>query len=487
MTISFNSIPSNLRVPFVTAEFDNSKANEGPALLAYRALIIGQKTSAGTASANTLHKVTSADAVAVLGGQGSMLHRQALAYFAAPQSAEVWIGVLADDGAGVAATKTITITGPATADGSINLMIGGSIVRVAVSSGDAQNTIAAAVHAAVNDLGDLPVTAGSTANAVTLTLKNKGAAGQELDVRVNYYDGEALPAGVGATIANAATGATNPVLTSLIAAMGDRWFHVITHPYTDSVSTTALTNELADRNGPLRMIDGVAITANSGTHSAVGTLGGTLNDSHHVLVSTNSSPTPPMEYAAHIAGVVAYYGNIDPARPFQTLPLPWIKAPAESAEFTIQERNLLLYTGVSTTKVSAGKVRVDRLITTYQESDGGSPDESYLDLNTLLTLMLLRYSWRTQIANEFPRSKLAPDGTRFGAGQAVVTPKEIKGAAMSWFHDMEDLGLVTNFELFKAAVQVEINDSDPNRVDVVLPPNLMNALIVTATKFQFTR
>ncbi len=37
------TIPSGLRVPFNAVEFDNSQAQQGPALLAYRALLIGQK------------------------------------------------------------------------------------------------------------------------------------------------------------------------------------------------------------------------------------------------------------------------------------------------------------------------------------------------------------------------------------------------------------------------------------------------------------
>ena len=60
MTISFNQTPSALRVPFVSVEFDASQASQGPALLAYRALLVGQRTSGGTAVANSLHRVTSA-------------------------------------------------------------------------------------------------------------------------------------------------------------------------------------------------------------------------------------------------------------------------------------------------------------------------------------------------------------------------------------------------------------------------------------------
>jgi len=48
MSTSFNQVPTNLLIPFVAVEFDSSKASQGPALLAYKGLIIGQKLAGGT-------------------------------------------------------------------------------------------------------------------------------------------------------------------------------------------------------------------------------------------------------------------------------------------------------------------------------------------------------------------------------------------------------------------------------------------------------
>src|SRR3954469_11113073 len=124
MPISFNSVPTNLLIPFTALEFDSSRAQQGPSLLSYKALIIGQKLAAGTAVADTLYKVTSVDQVITLGGRGSSLHRQAVAWFASNRSTELWLGVLADNGAGVAATGTILVAGPATAAGTIALYLG---------------------------------------------------------------------------------------------------------------------------------------------------------------------------------------------------------------------------------------------------------------------------------------------------------------------------------------------------------------------------
>lgn len=485
--VSFNAVPGNLRVPFVAVEFDNSRASQGPALLAYRAILIGQKVASGTAAANSLQKVTSADQVAVLAGRGSMLHRQAIAWFRENQNTEAWIGVLADDPSAVAATATVTVTGTATAAGTLSLYVAGNLVRVAVTNGMTAAQAATAIVAAITALPNLPVSAGAVGGVVTLTALNKGAVANEFDLRVNYRsETEATPAGLTVALTTFASGATNPVLTSLIAAMGDTWFNVIVNPYTDATSLTALETELASRFGPMRMIDGVMISAKADTYGNVSTLGAGRNSPHSVIVRTNNSPTAPAEYAAAVAGVVALSAQADPARPFQTLALSSVLAPAMNDLDTLQARNLLLYSGISVTRVAAGGVVViDRLITTYKVNASSTPDTSYLNAETMFTLMYLRYSFRAQVQGRYPRHKLANDGARIGPGQAVMTPMLGKAEAIAWFRAMEELGLVENFDQFKADLVVERNATDPNRLDFLLPPDLINQLVVSAAKIQF--
>lgn len=486
--IVFNAIPNNLRVPFVTAEFSTTKAQQGSALLPYRVLIIGQKLAGGAWTANTLYTATSVDQVIAGAGRGSMLHRQALAYFANNRFTETWFMPVADNAGGTAASGTLTVTGPATAAGTLSLYVGGESIPVAVASGDVQNTIATNIGAAITAALDLPVTASVATNVVTVTYRHKGTVGNDIDLRLNYNVGEATPAGVAVAIVAMASGATNPVLTTAIAALGDNWYHVWAHPYTDATSLTAIEAELLSRNQPLRMIDGLAITSAAGTQSTLGSLGLTRNSPYSCIVSQpGKNPlTPPCEFAAGVAGVVAYNAEIDPGRPFQTLPVTRVKPVAEADKFTFTERNLNLYDGISTTRVSSGgDVLLERLITTYQTAASGAADTSYLDATTILTLMYLRYSFRTRMATKYARFKLADDGTRFGAGQPVITPKVGKAEAVAWFRSMEDLGLVQNFDQFNQDLVCVRNANDPNRLDFLVPPNLIGQLMVTAAKIEF--
>lgn len=492
-TISFNSIPTNVREPFVMVEFDNTKAIQGPGLLAYRVLIVGQKVAAGAWAANSINRATSVEQVIAGAGRGSMLHRMALAYFANNRTTDTYFAVLSDNGAGVAASGTLTFTGPATASGTLNLYLGGNLIQVAVASGDVQNTIATNVNAAINAAADLPVTSTVATNVVTITHRHKGLVGNDFDMRVNYQDGEATPAGVAVAVVALSGGTTNPVLTTLIAAMGDNWYNIIIHPYTDATSLTAIENELASRFGPLRMIDGVAITSAAGTVSTLGTLGNGRNSpSSSIAAQPGKNPlTPPTEFGAAVGAHVAFYGNIDPGRPFKTLAIggspDWAyKPPVETDRFTFSERNLLLYDGISTALVGSGGITLlSQMITTYKTAASGAADESYLLMNTLLIAMFVRYDVRSRIVRAFPRCKLADDGTRFGPGQAVVTPSMAKALLFAIFRDHEALGLVQNFEQFKRDVVVERDLSNRNRLNMIYPPTFINQFITGAAQVQF--
>jgi phage tail sheath gpL-like len=491
MAISFAQVPTNIRVPFVAVEFDSSQASQGPALMTYRGLLIGQKLTVGTAPADSIARVTSVDQVVTLAGRGSMLHRMAIAWFAANTQTETWIGVVADAAGGVAPTGTLAFTGTATASGTVSLYLGGENITVGVNAGDTSSVIATAVKDAVTANPDLPVTASAVTGTVTLTYRHKGLVGNSYDVRHSYRDGESLPAGVTVVITAVGTatpGTVNPPLSNLIATLGDSWFNIWAHPYTDATSLTAIENELNRRFGPMTMIDGLAVTSAAGTFSALTTLGNSRNNSHSVIVAQpGGNPlTPPPEFAAEVAGIVAIYGAADPARPFQTLTLSHAIAPAEADLWTLDERNLMLYDGISSTSLQAGAVvQLDRVITTYQTAPSGADDTAYLDATTMLTLMYFRYSFRVRMQTRYPRHKLSDDGARFGPGQAVMTPKIGKAEAIAWFRDMEFLGLAENFDAFKAALIVERNVQDPNRLDFMLPPDLINQLIVMAAKISF--
>jgi phage tail sheath gpL-like len=166
------------------------------------------------------------------------------------------------------------------------------------------------------------------------------------------------------------------------------------------------------------------------------------------------------------------------------LQLAGVLPPAIIDQGTLAERNTLLYDGISTTSPVGGVVQIDRLITTYKTTSQGSADTAYLDVTTRLILLYLRYSFRVLMAARYPRHKLANDTTKVGAGQPIMTPKLGAAEAIGWARNMEQLGLIENADAFKDNLVVQRN-ADVNRLDFLLPPDLMNQLIVTAAQIKF--
>ena len=99
--------------------------------------------------------------------------------------------------------------------------------------------------------------------------------------------------------------------------------------------------------------------------------------------------------------------------------------------------------------------------------------------------MYLRWDWVNRLARKYPRHKLMDDGNPIPVGQAVMTPKLGRAEAVAAFMDWQALALVENLEQFKADLVVERNDRDPNRMDMLMPPDLVNQLRFWPTLIQF--
>ncbi len=486
--MNFNQIPAAVRVPFAYVEFSNSEASSASSVQQYKVMLIGQKLVGGIAPAAIPVRIQSEAQARLAFGAGSQLFQMAKAAIKANEFTETWAIPLDDDGAGVTAKSVVTVTGPATQDGTVSFYVGGVLFSVPVLSGDTAIDIAAALQGSIAGMVDAPFTAtvdGTDAFKVNLEMKFKGLAGNGYSARLNY-NGETLPGGVGVTFTAFAGGTLNPSVAAAITAMGDEQYRSIAMPYTDPANLTLMENEMSRRWGPLLTNDGHVFTATAVSSGAAQTLGLSRNSPFLTILSTYGSPTSPWEASAILATTVAFNSAIDAARPLQTLVLPGVMAAAPQDRLLLSERNVMLYSGVATSTVDAGGlVRIERMITTYKEDSAGNPDESYLDYETLATLSYLRFDFRAYFGRKYPRHKLGKDGTRYAAGSAVITPLVAKAEAVALFRNWEELGLVEDGDQFKRDLIVEISATNPNRLDFKLPPNLINGLRIIAAQIAF--
>ncbi|MGZ8364564.1 MAG: phage tail sheath C-terminal domain-containing protein, partial [Caulobacteraceae bacterium] len=130
-------------------------------------------------------------------------------------------------------------------------------------------------------------------------------------------------------------------------------------------------------------------------------------------------------------------------------------------------------------------VLIERVITTYQLDPQGLESIAFLDITTLATLSALRFSARAWVARKFARMKLADDGQQAGRQRNVATPSRIKASLIGWAQREHHNGLIENVDTFAKQVRVQRDETDPNRVNCILPPDLVNQLLVTAMQVQF--
>ena len=490
MTIPFNNIPQNLRVPLFYAEVDNSMANSGQTTS--RALIIAQKTADGTAEANIPSICQGIGDAIAKGGAGSMLGMMVEAYRANDSFGELWTVALEDNESAVGSTGSITVSGAPTNTGVIYLYIGGVKVTQKVVVGQDVDMIATNLATTINGTFNLPVTAAAESGKVTITAINKGTCGNDIDLRLNYRGNlgdETTPEGLTLIIEQMSGGKVNPNLDVALANLGDTEFDYIACPYTDSDSLDALKAFLNDQTGRwswTQQLYGHYFSVRKGTLGELTTFGTSRNDQHGSVMGVNNSPTPSYIWASALTATAANSLRVDPARPLQTLTISGVLAPAQENRFELGDRNVLLWDGISTfTVADDGTVSIENLITTYQKNKYGQPDDSYLQIETLFTLAYVIRAMRSAITSKYARVKLADNGTRFAPGSAIVTPNTIKGELIAQFSTLEYNGYVQGKERFKEGLIVERNPTNPNRVDVLWPGALINQLRIFALLAQF--
>jgi len=490
MTVAFSNVPSTLRTPLFYAEMDNSMANSATAT--QLTLIIGQQLDTATQAAGVPFLASSASTVGGVCGYGSMLHLMMAAYLANDTAGEIYILPIADGTATVAATGKLTVTSVATAAGTLSLYIGGTRVQIAVTTSDTLATIATDLAAAINAATALPVTATAAAGVITVTAKNKGAHGNNIDMRLNYLGtagGEATPTGMALTITAMSGGTGTPSLDDALDNLGDKAFDFIVNPYTDTTSLDSVKTLLSDSTGRwsyASQLYGHSMGAYFGTYGECTAAGELRNNQHESLIGVYDSPSTPCQWTAAAWGAAAVSLRNDPGRPLQTLEVAGILAPPLASRFTLTERNNLLHSGISTTTVSSdGTVTLENIITTYQTNSYGDADDSYLEIETMFLLMYVTRFLSSVVTTKFARMKLAANGTKFAAGAAIVTPNTIRAELIAQYTTLEYNGYVQDSSGFADGLIVEQNSSNPNRVDVLWPGVLIDQLRIFALLNQF--
>lgn len=461
--IQFDAIPASIRKPGKYFEFNTRLAVRTLPANAQRMLIVAQMLATGTAVTLEPALVFSDAEAADLFGQGSLAHLMAKAAITANPYLDLTVIGMADADTATAATGTVTIAGAATNSGSLVVYVGNQRIEIGIATLATANDTAAALKAELDKYPALPVTATVALGVVTLTAKNKGTIGNEIDVEATC----SAP-GITATVVAMAGGTVAPDLAAALAKVYGEQYHIVATPYNDQASLTTLRDHLDAVSGPMEQRDAIGVFVLDGSLASATTLAGQINAGRVLGAYLRGTRSPSYETAAALAAVIAF--EEDPARPLNTLPLKGIAAPAVKDRFSRTEQETLLHNGVTPLEVGPGeRVQIVRAVSTYTKDPQGIEDISLLDITTIRTLAYVRKACRERISLRFPREKLSSK-----------TAPRVRTELLDVLKKLELLEIVEEVEANKDGVLVQRSLQDPNRLDAAIPVDVVNGLHVFA-------
>lgn len=432
---------------------------------ARKIMLFGNKTSAGSVAVNTPTLTLSTDDAEAFFGKGSELYRMVAAAVAVNTTAQIYCTAIAE-ASGTNASGTVTITGPATAAGSVTVTIAGTAVVTEVASGDSANTVAAAISAAINDVEELPVTASVSTNVVTVTFRHDGPRG-------NYCSLRALSeaAGIGATASGSylASGATSDDPQNAIDATDASRYHFLVAPYQDATNLAKFKTQVSTQADPATGLRQCFVFGSIDTLANTTTVATGLNEARGQCAWLYNGDTMPSELAAAMAALRAKNEELDTAANMDGQVLTGVKIPVAEADWpTNAELVSALNNGITPLRPVSGEIQMVRSVTTRSQTSGGSPDYAVLDTSKVAVpdefADDLELNW-----TQFAGFKAADDVEDVVPPPNVLTPLLVKDWIFSRLKVFEDAGKVTNVDALADQIVVELAASPAGRFNAVVP------------------
>lgn len=461
--IQFDTIPGSIRVPGRYIEFNTRTAVRGLPANAQKMLLIAPMLPTGTQPPLTPVTLFSDAEAADLFGGGSWAHRCVTQAFTNNQYLDLTVIGIADADAGVAATATVSLIGTASSVGVATVTIGGTDYQVAVRSGEKAADITERLAKVINAPESL-VTAEVNNGIIQLTAKNKGAIGNEIALTAQITASDIV------TLTTAfKDGDVNADIRPALDIVAGKRYHIICNAYTDSKNAQALAEHITSVSNAIEKRGCIGVMGWRGTLASGTTFAGQLNDGRITVAWYKNAIESSALIAAGYAAVLAF--EEDPAKPLNTLQIKGLTVTADSDWPLFAEFNNALYNGLTPLQVVSNKVQIMRAVSTYTKNATGTDDPALLDITTIRTLDYVRDAVNQRIALRFPRDKLSEK-----------TPKRVRSEILDVLIKCEDAEILEEVMANKTKLIVQRNGSDPNRLDAIIPADVVNGLHVMAAR-----
>lgn len=426
----------------------------------YEILLLGNKTSAGSATEDTViygpdsdvPMQTEADVIALF-GTGSELHRMWLRVNAINKETTVRaLAVTASSG--TAASGTIALATAATGSGTIRVWVGDEFVDTSVASGDAVDTIGAAVAASINTKTRWPVTAAynSSTDTITITAKVKGPRGNEIRFQAATIGSIGTTLTGGATDTALTSGATADDNTAALATiLADRHFYIVSAA-NDATQLGALVTQVNTQAGASTGIRQGVFAGFTGSLASGITLATGRNAARGEIKWQKGSDWTGAELAANAAALYALFeikpkprtnwcnfGTRAADQPYWRVP-----APRDASNHpTAADIKSALNNGLSPIAVvkKNGATKLVNRVTT-RSLDGSQQDYRIRPAHKRTICDFFADDLGAVINERFGSSKIGddvPNGTP-PLGSEFVTPERMRGAVIGVINSYDSNG-----------------------------------------------
>lgn len=472
----------------------------------YSALILANGTSAGSQSSAAAGSVFGPDTltpmqvegdVINLSGAGSPAHLMWKSFRSINTTTPLyWAPVQAASGVDGYQNITITATGGSTqTTGVVQYSVDGKTpVQVVFAATDGQNTIAANLAAAINGRVNLPVTATSATNVLTVTAKTAGLRTNNLRGFAQVVSGSGVTVSVTSPsffINGAGSDATNYTsVLNAIATNGQRYYYYIPEAGLDNADgyTNGIPAEIQSQLDSMALpaigIRQRAIFGSNDTVAHTAAAVQQINDPRLEVIQCKNLDLTAGELAAKWCGAVMLFettplsalgvnfdsfGGDPGSQPFWN-----VRAPLDGSAPSASDIQTAIVEGITPLRVIAGGSTnvVKRITTRWFTTVGGT---NYLDLRVTdsgkVTICDRFFDdLQALIALRFPRMLIGNDPAAGSppSPPGVVTPSKVREACIEVITQYSAAGLI-NGQLTVNGLQVQRNVQNSSSIGITVP------------------
>lgn len=456
----------------------------------YAILLVGLKTSAGSATEDTVvygpssspPMQSEADVIALFGA-GSELHREWRRVTKINTSTTVY-AIAPTEGAGTAGSSTVTFSTTATAVGGVRFWCGDEFVDTSIASGDTVTNVGDALVTSINNQTHWPITAANSAGAVTVTSKNKGPRANEIRVRAAVIGSPSTTVSPNNTSTALTSGATEETwATALGTILPTRYYRIVSPSCLASgTNGYALCTQVTTQAQPANDIRQRVYMGATGTQAAASTIAAAINSPRCQIAHLYKSELTGGELAATLAAVHALFEERDNAWNFDSFGLGtqlgvdtsqywFVAAPfTQSAWPTKASIKTALNNGLTPIGVTADGRTYIAMSCTTKHKNGSAFDYRVRESHIVNVCDHFADDIQAKYRDNFGGMRLGADPA---PGQPldprVLVPRVIKSAIFGLIDEYDSEALLKNVATIKAGVQVIQNSDAKGRSGSVIP------------------